>query len=108
MAKRKALGSDPFDAVLPAARPAPVEARVDEASSTGAVRLGIRFDSDLIDEIRDAVVALSGPPHQLTVVGFVNEACRRELARLRNEANRGQPFPHRGSAPRRGRRVSGA
>ena len=56
----------------------------------------------------DAVVALSGPPTQLTLTQLVTDALRRELARLRKTKHRGRPFPKRGkSGLRVGRPIRG-
>ena len=65
----------------------------------------IRLDVDLLEALRDTVVALSGPPVRLTVVGLVSEAVARELARLRKAHNHGKPFPRREAPPRLGRPV---
>ena len=51
---------------------------------------------ELVEQCRDAVVALSGPPVQLTLTRLVTDALRRELTRLRKTTHRGRPFPRRG------------
>ncbi|MHB0972014.1 MAG: hypothetical protein ACYC7A_21750 [Thermoanaerobaculia bacterium] len=49
---------------------------------------------DLIEELRDAAVHFSGPPHRMTLASIAEEAFRRELDRLRRELNRGKAIPH--------------
>ena len=64
--------------------------------------------ADLVEQCRDAVVALSGPPVQLTLTQLVTDALRRELARLQRTKHRGRPFPKRGKSRLRvGRPISG-
>lgn len=63
--------------------------------------LTTRLPAALIEELRDCVVALSGPPHRLTVSELIEEAVKRELGRRR----RGKRFPKRRSQVRRGRPV---
>jgi hypothetical protein len=69
-------------------------------------KLNCRIPFELADSIRDCVVALSGPPHGLTVDAFAEEAFRRELDRLRRSHNGGEPFAKRPYDPKPGRRVS--
>jgi hypothetical protein len=61
---------------------------------------------DLLDELRDAVVHLSGPPLRLNLAQVVEAALRREVARLRDDYNASQPFPRRDSELRGGRAIS--
>lgn len=88
------------------------ETREDEGAgraNPGKERLTISLSADLVDELRNAVVALSGPPHRLTVTRVVENALRAELGRLRNEQaglTRGEPFPQRESEVTRGRPIS--
>ena len=62
-------------------------------------------DAAQLEEVRDAVVALSGPPTRLTVTDFVREAFARELDRLRKLHQHGKAFPRRDGPPRTGRPV---
>ncbi|MHB0970203.1 MAG: hypothetical protein ACYC7A_08015 [Thermoanaerobaculia bacterium] len=48
---------------------------------------------DLIDELRDAAVHFSGPPHRMTLASIAEDALRRELERIRQELNRGRAIP---------------
>jgi hypothetical protein len=61
-----------------------------------------------MDEIRDTVVALSGPPERLTMASFAESALRRELKRLRGQRrgdDRGEAFPQREGPVRSGRPI---
>jgi hypothetical protein len=57
----------------------------------------------LIDEAKDAVDALSGPPLRLTYSSFAREAFRREIERLKKAHHNGQPFPARSGPMKEGR-----
>ena len=59
------------------------------------VRATFHVDEELFDQCRDAVFALSGPPHRLTLASYVEKALRDELERLRKQENKGRPFPKR-------------
>ena len=69
-------------------------------------KLNARISATLLDEVRDCVVALSGPPHGLTMDQFAEEAYRRELERLRRTHAAGESFARRPYNPRPGRRVA--
>ena len=69
-------------------------------------KVNARVPAALLDDVRDCVVALSGPPHGLTMDGFAEEAYRRELERLGRKYSAGKPFPRRPYNPKPGRRVS--
>ena len=66
-------------------------------------RTTVEIDPELLEEVRDAVVFLSGPPHRLTMRELFESALRRELQRLRQEALGGDPFPARAHDVRPGR-----
>ena len=70
--------------------------------------LSTQVSPDLLEALRDCVVALSGPPERLTVSAFVENAIRRELQRLRRKENAGKPFRRRkaGVRVRSGRPVA--
>ncbi len=57
------------------------------------VRATFNLPYQLMEEARDTVVALSGPPHRLTLAKLVETALRAELDRLR--AERGGRLKHR-------------
>lgn len=60
-----------------------------------AVRVTFHVEAELVDEARNAVVALAGHPVRLTLARLVNAALRRELARLQREHHNGKPWPRR-------------
>lgn len=82
----------------PGVGPSPVASRKQKVNA--------RVSATLLDEVRDCVVALSGPPHGLTMDEFANEAYRRELERLKRAHQAGQPFARRPYNPKSGRRVA--
>ncbi len=68
------------------------------ATTPSTLKQTYMLPADLVEQCRDAVVALSGPPTQLTLTQLVTDALRRELARLRKTKHRGRPFPKRGKS----------
>ncbi len=54
----------------------------------GQLRLRTHLPSELIEEVRDCVAALSGPPDRLNVSTMVETALRRELAHRKRKAGR--------------------
>lgn len=111
MAKRSTIGDNPLDAVIPTQTngthrpvhrhepPPPPPSR--------KVRATFHIPDDLLEEARDAAVALSGPPHRLTLATLAETALRNELERLRVEYHEGQPFPRREPGMLRGGRPIG-
>ncbi len=69
-------------------------------------RRSFQLDAALLEELRDAAVHLSGPPHHATLNGLVEQALRNHLAALRQEHELDEHFPTRGSDPRPGRRAT--
>jgi len=71
-------------------------------------RATFHLPADLVDELRNAVVALSGPPNRLTMSKLAENALRRELDRLRKErtgSETGKPFRQRAGEVTRGRPI---
>ncbi len=66
-------------------------------------KITVELPADLVEECRNAVVCLSGPPDRLTLAGLLGDALQRELDRLRNLRNGGESFPQRDSDLRGGR-----
>ena len=69
-------------------------------------RATFHLPAALLSQVRDTVVALSGPPEQLTMSKFAESALRHEIDRvqkLRPGAMRGKPFEERRGQVRRGR-----
>ena len=93
---RPALGADPLDTLLGESRAAgrPRGPAV-EPSSDRKVRATFHLPLALVDEARNATVALSGPPIRLTLARLVEDALRREVQRLRDAHNAGSSFPQR-------------
>ena len=94
--QRPSLGGDPLDTVLgdwsaAPRRPGPVVA----TPSPRRVRATFHLPHALVEEARNATVALSGPPTRLTLARLVEDAVSREIARLRVSHNGGAPFPQR-------------
>jgi hypothetical protein len=70
------------------------------------VRATFYVDADLYEAYRNAAVFLAGPPVHATVSSLVEEALRRELARLERAHAGGKAFPKR-TVDLRGRRPRG-
>lgn len=98
----------PATASRPAVEPrsrARTEGTLSAPVQTLKLKFNARVPADLADAIRNCVVALSGPPHGMTIDSFTTEALRRELQRLKKELNRGDDFPARAYGPKPGRPV---
>jgi len=73
------------------------------------VRATFHLPEELLNEARNTVVALSGPPHRLTLAKLAENAIRNEIARLKGERmgrHRGREFPQRTEEVRTGRPIS--
>ncbi len=130
--RRPTIGADPLDAFLPSVpkspesavvekrprpsrvpkaektvEPTPEPTAIPEAPRTGGKTLKVTYNvpEELVEETRNATLALSGPPLRLTLSALVETALRRELARLRKEHNGGKPFEGPGTALRGGRPI---
>jgi hypothetical protein len=71
-------------------------------------RATFHLPADLLDDMRNTVVALSGPPHRLTMSKLADTAIRRELDRLRKERggrDQGKVFGQRSAQVTRGRPI---
>lgn len=75
--------------------------------STEPTRATFHLPNDLVEEARDVVVALSGPPLRLTLAAFAENALRAEIERLKRKHNDGKPFPRREGTVRVGRPIGG-
>lgn len=64
-------------------------------------------DREMLERARNAVYALSGPPHVLTLTQLLGDALRCEVERLERHHHRGKPFRDRPGSLRPGRRVGG-
>ena len=91
MAKRKTIGDNPLDAVIPnplaaekAGRPEP-----ESPSRVAKERLTVHLTVDLIDRVKNAVYWTPG----LTLAGLAQHALSQALDELEKE--RGEPYPPR-------------
>jgi hypothetical protein len=73
------------------------------ATNAGKERATFYLPSGLLEELRNAVVALRGASQRFTMAGIVEAGVRAELDRLASEHNKGAPFPNREMEPYVGR-----
>ena len=69
------------------------------------VRATFQISAELLNEVRDVVVALSGPPDRLTLSDLAESALRRETERLKRLHMAGKNFAKRNEGVRRGRPI---
>lgn len=74
-----------------------------KAAVTTRAKITFSLPDDLLEECRNAVDFLSGPPTRLTFAALVERALRRELASLRGKHCEGNAFPSREGPLRTGR-----
>jgi len=89
MPKRRTIGTNPLDAVVPEPRDIPQSPTPAPAAPGGKERLTVHLPVDLIEGVKNAVYWTPG----LTLARLAEEALRQALAAL--EAARGEPFPPR-------------
>jgi hypothetical protein len=114
MARRTTIGENPLDMVLPprdlegtaGAHAGPLPRPVPSSRGARKVRATFHIPDDLLEESRDVVYALSGPPVRLTLARLAEDALRAELDRLKAEHNGGQEFPARSEELRGGRPIT--
>lgn len=114
--RRPTIGNDPLEAYVPARR----ESRATEDDAVAPqrdakasakprasvkVRATFHISSDVLEEARNAVVYLAGPPTRLTLADLAENALKRELERLRKAHNSGKEFPARKGELRGGRPI---
>lgn len=114
--RRPTIGNDPLEAYVPASR----ESRKSESETEtpqhdvtrrtkprarGKVRATFHISSELLEEARNAVVYLAGPPTRLTLAELAENALKRELERLSKAHNSGKTFPARNGELRGGRPI---
>ena len=113
---RRALGDDPFEAVIPGSGESEQEqqsAKVSGPASTRSsrptpatrvqkTRATFHLPVDLLEETRDVVYWVPG----LTMANLTEEALRREIQRIKDVRNAGEDFPSRESDLKRGRPVT--
>ncbi len=93
MAKRRTIGANPLDAVIPAPR----EEKTPSAPKPIKERLTVHLSLDLIDRVKNAVYWTPG----LTLAGLAEEALAAAVDKL--ERVRGEPFPPRQAELKGGR-----
>lgn len=111
--RRPTIGNDPLDAYVPAARvPRKPEAAEPEEAivstrprSAAKVRATFHVSAELLEEARNAVVYLAGPPTRLTLAELAETALRKEIERLRKAHNSGKAFPVRDGELKGGRPI---
>ncbi len=118
MTRRATIGENPLDVLIPSKKAAR-ERREGTPKEPPSKRPGPRVEpptgsksrhtfhlpNALMDEVKDAVVTLSGPPARLTLAAFAESAFRRELERTKKEHNKGNAFPRRSGELRGGRPI---
>jgi len=57
------------------------------------IRATYHLPPDVVEDARNCVIHLSGPPLHLTLSKLVEDALRREIERLAKAHNEGQGFP---------------
>jgi len=70
-------------------------------------RISASIDENIVNELRNTVVFLQGPPLFLSVKKFMEVAIIKELDHLKRAYNFGKDFEKVPAAPRRGRPVGG-
>lgn len=112
---RRALGDDPFEAIIPQSgenvrqqenaresrSPASRSARSTPAR-TQKTRATFHLPVELLEEARDVVYWVPG----LTMANLTEEALRREIQRIKDARNNGENFPSREGDLKRGRPVT--
>lgn len=112
--RRATIGNDPLEAYVPGKRGArdaeaesarpPAKASA-KAGGGSKVRATFHVSSNLLEEARNAVVYLAGPPTRLTLADLAESALKRELERLKKAHNSGKDFPARNGELKGGRPI---
>jgi hypothetical protein len=80
-------------------------ATTDETDEKKKDRVNVLVPKALGDRLRNAVDALSGPPHRLRLNATCEEALLAHVEKLEKKFNKGEPFPQRAGPLRQGGRV---
>jgi hypothetical protein len=114
---RQTIGADPLAALAPSLASAEnggserytkdtkAPTYEKDTKATKRARATIHVSEALLEEAKDAVVHLSGPPDRLTLAELMENALRREVERLRKKHNI-EKFPRRGGELKGGRRIA--
>lgn len=111
--RRPTIGNDPLEAYVPAKKEDRAETEPHErgakagakSAGGGKVRATFHISEDLLQQARNAVVYLAGPPTRLTLADLAESALKRELERLKKAHNSGKEFPARSGELRGGRPI---
>lgn len=109
--RRPTIGNDPLEAYMPAKRDShkpesETEPTVSARPRGGTkVRATFHVSAELLEEARNAVVYLAGPPTRLTLADLAETALKKELERLRKVHNSGEKFPARNGELKGGRPI---
>ena len=102
---RSSMGANPLDALVPVRAAAKASRRgLAPAGTTPPTKTPLRTPKEratfhlpvsLVNGLRDAVVALSGPPLRLTLAKLAEDALQEKLQELTKAHNKGKAFPPR-------------
>ncbi len=108
MAKRTTIGDSPLSQLIsePAVSAATLERDEAQNPEGEKVRATFYLPADLLEELRNATVQLSGPPAFMNLAKLAENAFRNELTRIKKEYNEGKDFPRRPQAVRTGRPIT--
>ncbi len=109
---RKALLKDPLDLFMSDSTPDVEEEPVivrrkkpKKAERPKKIRSTFHLTEDIVEEARNAVVFLSGPPERLTLASLTERALKKEIDKLKEKHNNGEDFPPRDGDLRGGRPI---
>jgi len=109
---RKALLKDPLEMYMPTTPQetakevvSPKKTKKTVQGRGKKVRSTFHLTEDILEEARNAVVFLSGPPERLTLASLTEGALEREIARLKKKHTDGKDFPQRDGELRGGRPI---
>jgi len=112
--RRPTIGNDPLEAYVPAKRDTrDADTKADRPAANASAKAGggskvratFHISESLLQEARNAVVYLAGPPTRLTLADLAENALKRELERLKKAHNSGKEFPARNGELRGGRPI---
>ena len=98
MARKTTIGDNPLSTLIPQVTGTTATIEMEKQKEGGRaekVRATFYLPADLLEEVRNAAVQLSGPPTRLTLAVFAENAFRNEIERLQKDYNKGEKFPQR-------------
>ena len=111
---KKALLKDPLELYMPVSNkevkeeiavPKEKKKKVTSQGRVRKIRSTFHLPEELLEEARNAVVFLSGPPERLTLASLTEKALEKEIGRLKKKFNNGEDFPQRDGELRGGRPI---